>query len=128
MMSIGFAFDDPFGNMAKDFLSHHIYLQGFRCHAYMPKEKVLVNQCPRCWRIGEAHQNCTPHCKFCGGQHPPTMHQENCLTCKREDWKVNGKECSHHSCYNCKRPDKDPLPHAHDDPRCPARSAHIKLQ
>jgi len=124
--NIGFAFEDPFGDMAKDFTSHAVYLQGARCPAKLLKEKVLLDQCQRCWRLGESHINCNVLCRLCGGGHSYTAHQDSCLPCSRDGFKADGRDCTHLSCHNCKTLGHSNPGHAANDPRCPTRNKMIK--
>lgn len=124
--TVGFAFEDPFGDMAKDFTSHAVYLQGTRCPAKLLKEKVLLDQCQRCWRLGESHINCNILCRLCGEGHSYTTHQDSCLPCGRDGFKAAGRDCTHLSCHNCKTLGQTNSGHAANDPRCPSRNKMIK--
>jgi hypothetical protein len=118
---LSFAIEDPFGDLARDFLSRALWLGGMKCPVRQMKDRVAVRQCGRCWRFGQTHRACESRCRLCGRPHGTQEHQQHCETCTREEWSAQGKECSHLSCTNCRAARKPQHDHAADEESCPMR-------
>ena len=126
--NITFAFEDPFGDLARNFIMHPMFLNGSRCPLRILQDKIAVRQCTRCWRIGASHLACSIRCRFCGKGHHSDDHQKECLDCAREDRVAAGKECTHIACITCRSPNRPPAPHPADSEGCPARNHFIHTQ
>ena len=126
--NITFAFEDPFGDLARDLIRRPMFLNGARCPLRILQDKIAVRQCTRCWRIGASHLACSIRCRFCGKGHRSDDHQKECLDCATEDRIATGKECTHFSCTTCRSPNRPPAPHPADSEGCPARSHFIHTQ
>jgi hypothetical protein len=123
---VQFSFEDPFGDLARDFMSKATWLNGKSCPTRKLPDRLDVKQCARCWRFGANHPACKPICKLCGGDHAVSEHQRHCATCTRDGWAADGQSCVHFACPNCRTANKPPANHTADDPQCPTKGKHVK--
>jgi hypothetical protein len=121
-------FEDPDGSIAKNIVDQREFRTYMFASPIYPrtwKEKVKLDQCPRCWTLDAHHDRCTEVCRICAStKHVEKDHNMACMACHTQFGIQKVSEpshiCPHIRCKNC---GKD---HPANDESCKARASEIQ--
>ena len=124
--NISFAVEDVDGSILSSLTNSSVIMFSTEIFPRAWKEKVNLQQCPRCFKLTAPHSNCPIRCAKCGSpNHDIIAHNQNCQGCKNtgrplDQIKSSDWICTHDRCLNCGGS------HRADNTSCQARDIAIR--